>query len=100
MPEPNGQYAQPAVPLRLCVLCGARAEWRYDRRGRPYHACGICQSRVFLHSAMSISGLELLQELIVRSGHTRFVQTVQQRAMRSVQRPPRKPARRTVKPVR
>jgi len=83
----NG-YAQPGFQLRLCLYCGMPAHWKIDKKGRPYHSCGFCQTKLFLYGHTAFSGVEILQELILRSGLQRFRRAVQARTAKRVQRVP------------
>lgn len=80
----NGRYAQPSSELRFCIICGAGLGWLRDKAGRPYVSCGNCQCRIFPHTALGVSGIEILHELVMRTGRPAFVQAVQRRAMRKM----------------
>ena len=69
----------PTVKLRVCIICGAESFWKSDRAGRPYLSCPSCNVRIFPHSRASISGIEVVHEMVVRSGINRFRQAVQRR---------------------
>lgn len=80
--KPPG-YARPTFNLRFCIFCGSPCAWRTDRHGRHYHACGACSVRVFIHSQAGYSGVQVLQELILRQTVQRFRALVHHRTMRA-----------------
>ena len=75
-------HPRPKFELRVCILCGCPAQFKWDRRKRAYIGCGICSTRVFLHSELAYAGVEVVQQMILRQNPKRFRATVQQRAMR------------------
>lgn len=62
---------RPSGPLRICPSCAVPAAWRFDKKGRPYHYCGNCGTRVFLYSVTGLIGLELARDAVLRMGPTR-----------------------------
>jgi len=96
---PAPGYAQPAFQLKVCPFCGMPAYWKFDKKGRPYHSCGFCQTKLFIYGHVALSGIEVLHEMVIRSGIPRFRQAVQTRAMRRIQRAPTS-ARRNGQPPR
>lgn len=62
---------KPSAPLRVCPSCGVPASWRYDKKGRPFHYCPHCGTRVFMYTVTGLVGFELLHQTVVRNGPTR-----------------------------
>jgi hypothetical protein len=83
--SPSIALLQPSCPLRLCIGCGLRAEWRKDRKGRPFHFCGHCGIRIFIYNVTGLTGLELAHDLVMRSGPQRFQRAIQARVQRKLQ---------------
>lgn len=74
----NGSgYARPDFRLKVCPFCGMPAEFKWDRKGRAYHSCGFCQTKLFIYGTTGFCGLELVQGMIARDGGVRFRQLVQ-----------------------
>jgi len=82
--------AMPSIKLKVCIFCGMPNGWKLDKVGRPYLSCGNCTIRVFPHGPSSIAGIELLHEMLVRSGIARFRQALQHRVNRDAQHALRK----------
>lgn len=71
-----GTEAMPTIDFAFCIVCGMPGGWKFDRRGRPYLACSHCTVRVFPHGHTALAGLELIYDMIRRSGLARHRQTV------------------------
>jgi hypothetical protein len=58
---------------------------RFDKKGRPYLACQICQTKVFSHGGLpAIAGYSMVAEMtrdyISKHGKPDFMETVYERA--------------------
>lgn len=62
---------KPSAPLKVCPFCAVPANWRFDKKGRPFHYCGDCGARVFIYTIRGLIGFELYHQMIVRSGVVR-----------------------------
>jgi hypothetical protein len=83
---------RPTFALRVCPSCGVPASWRYDKKGRPFHYCGHCGTRVFIYTITGLVGFEMLHQFVVRNGpirHRNLInRTVGQRIARAARRHP------------
>jgi len=52
--------------LHRCMHCfaGNAAEVRFDKRGRPYTRCRLCQAKSFYQSTESLRGVALVPQFI------------------------------------
>lgn len=69
---------KPSFQLRVCICCGMRAAWRFDKRKRPFHYCPHCGIRIFIYSIRALVGLQILHEIVLRTGPQR-IQTESER---------------------
>lgn len=81
-PQAPSAHAMPSAELLFCIVCGTSGGWKYDKLGRPYISCSACTVRIFPHGHISLSGLEILHEMVRRSGVQRHQQAVQVRVNR------------------
>jgi hypothetical protein len=81
-------YAQPGFSLRLCFFCGMPAQWKIDKKGRPYHSCGFCQTKLFVYGTTAHCAMEMLQELVIRFGVQRFRRVLNSRVQKRASRAP------------
>lgn len=68
---PTDELLKPAVPMRVCISCGVPAGWRYDKKGRPFHYCGHCGTRIFIYTVTGLIGFEMMHQAVVRNGPAR-----------------------------
>ena len=90
--KPNPEYAQPDFELKVCLICASALKWKYDKRGRPYVGCGNCQSKIFVHGRIGLTGVKILHDLVMRMGVSRFRQVLTQHVLRAGQKERRRVA--------
>jgi len=48
----------------LCIICGKTADFKYDKKFRPYIWCAHCLTRMFMGSPRAEAGYFLNTELL------------------------------------
>lgn len=87
VPTPNQDgYSHPGFNLRICIFCGAPAKWKLDRKGREYISCGFCQSKTFVYGQMAFTGIQIIHEMLMRSGADRYRRTIQMKMAEQLRR--------------
>lgn len=90
---------RPDFQLKVCPACAVPAQWRFDKKRRPFHYCADCGIRIFIYTAAALCGVKLIHEFVVRFGPVRWRGNVQQLVSRRVSVAARAPRQKRPAPV-
>ena len=83
---PSDALLRPQFKLVVCPFCGMPCEFRYDKKDRPFVHCRHCWSRTFFYTPTGLSGLQMVQDVILRHGAGRWATEIARRVMNFVRR--------------